>query len=461
MKAKILNFRKLFNPSNLIYSYDGLSKDNSFDSQGIYSEEIYGRMYGESIFSCSCGETRGAPHEELICESCGTPVKSLPAKITIMGWIPLKSNIINPTFMPMLQKYIGKPRLKRYLEPNYQVNIDGHIIDNTSIYAEDPKEPFPELVGKGVSVFIENMWRVIETIHASNSKNEDVATYQFLKEHAEDIVFDHIPVYSSRLRPAIMVAGNLIFDKVNTLFTQIAKCASVLRSFPVVPEGQIDPSKEKLIYKIQSLNYQVYDHVIRTISGKSGFIRNSLLGNRLNFSSRCVVVPLPPKTAMDEVHLPYLCALELLKVHIIRYLVKGFGISYDEAHMKWSQATTTFDRQVYRVINNVIADMPYGMRVLINRNPTINIGSILSVRVTYIKEDIDDTTMSISNNILTSLGADYDGDVINIFLLISLYQIKYFESLNPVKLYSISCNDGKFNAMLEKDYMLGIHTLID
>jgi peroxiredoxin len=59
--------------------------------------------------------------------------------------------------------------------------------------------------------------------------------------------------------------------------------------------------------------------------------------------------------------------------------------------------------------------------------------------------------------------ANYAGQrkILNIFLLISLYQIKYFESLNPVKLYSISCNDGKFNAMLEKDYMLGIHTLID
>lgn len=461
MRAKIISLKKVFNPNNLIYSYEGLSsKDNSFDRQGIYSEEIFGRMYGESEFSCVCGETRGAPHEGLICDNCGNPVKSLPANMSTLGWIPVNANFINPTLMPMLQKYIGKPKLKRYLEPNYQVDIDGHVIDNTALYAEDTKEIFPDLVGKGITVFLNNLDRVLSTLRTLK-KGEDESVYLFLEKHRDEIITSNVPIFSSRLRPAIMVAGNLIFDKVNTLFTQIAKCASVMRSFPPVPEGTVDPSKEKLIYKIQMLNQQVYDHVIGTISGKTGYIRNSLLGNRLNFSSRCVVIPLPPKTEMDEVHLPYLCALELLKLHIIRYLVKAFRLSYDEANMKWNRATTVFDRQIYRVINNIISDMPYGMRILINRNPTINIGSILSVRVTHIKNDIEDTTMSISNNILTSLGADYDGDVVNIFLLINRFQIEYFEPMNPKKLYSISCNDGKFNAMLEKDYMLGIHTLIE
>jgi len=90
-------------------------------------------------------------------------------------------------------------------------------------------------------------------------------------------------------------------------------------------------------------------------------------------------------------------------------------------------------------------------------NPTIAYGSILQLKIVDIKKDYDDLTASINNNILDPLGADYDGDTLNIIALVDNEFKRKFQIFSPKKMM-INPNNGKFNSALgiDKDQMLGI-----
>lgn len=91
---------------------------------------------------------------------------------------------------------------------------------------------------------------------------------------------------------------------------------------------------------------------------------------------------------------------------------------------------------------------------------SINIGSILLLQVKSVKEDFNDLTISVSNNILSKPNADYDGDVLNIIALLSNSQKLAFEKLKPSNLI-IDSNNGKFDRgfSLAKDARYGLELL--
>jgi DNA-directed RNA polymerase beta' subunit len=455
LKIEICNFSNLFNPSNVITNFEGIdSKTKKFREDGIYSEKIFGRMYGQNNeYSCNCRKIQAKYNEGVLCTQCGTHVIKRESKLNELAWVDLNDyKIINPQMFPFLQKLIGKARINKYLASEFVINLAGNIVE-PEIPNATKSEPHPELIGKGVIHFVNNIHEIIEMFKS----DDNLETYNFIMENIECVTISKIPIISHRLRPAIMIKDDLIFDRVNTFYTQILKCNSTLNA---LSKDRVLMSEEALVSRIQSLAGQVYNYFTNIISGKTGFIRNSLLGNRLNFSSRCVIIPLAVNHDADEVHLPYLAALELYRPQITNYLVRLMKISYTKANFIWEDATRKYSKLVYGILNQILVDMKQ-MRILLNRNPTINLGSILLCRVTAIKDDINDLTLSLSNSILSFLSADFDGDVLNIFALFDENHIEFFKCLNP-KLLSISSDDGLINNCVvpDKDYMLGLHVLV-
>jgi hypothetical protein len=100
--------------------------------------------------------------------------------------------------------------------------------------------------------------------------------------------------------------------------------------------------------------------------------------------------------------------------------------------------------------------------VLLNRNPTINIGSIYYLRVKEVKANYDDFTMSINNCILPLLNADYDGDVLNLISIKDTEIRDVMKSVFSPKKFLIAPNDGRFNSNLSlaRDQILGINNLL-
>lgn len=124
----------------------------------------------------------------------------------------------------------------------------------------------------------------------------------------------------------------------------------------------------------------------------------------MNFSARSVIVPDPDLKA-DEIKISYLCFLELYKYEIIAHICKLKDITENEAYDEWFRASLCFSNEVYQIMQYLIKKRK--THVLINRNPTINFGSLLSMKIVDIKKDFkDDYTMSLPIQILRVLNAD-------------------------------------------------------
>ena len=159
--------------------------------------------------------------------------------------------------------------------------------------------------------------------------------------------------------------------------------------------------------------------------------------------------------------MPYLTFLELYKFQIINIIQKADGINYNEALGIFNRAAMQFDDWVYLIMKEMVVKTKGGMMILLNRNPTINHGSIMLLRISDVKKAYNDVTISISNNILAPLGGDYDGDTLNIIPLMDNKFKRTFALFNP-KNMMISNDDFRFNqAMgLDKDLLLGVSSLL-
>ena len=105
--------------------------------------------------------------------------------------------------------------------------------------------------------------------------------------------------------------------------------------------------------------------------------------------------------------LPFHGLCELLQQVIINILVRSYNFTYADAYKKWYKAQITGnDKVVYDIIDSLIKSSPGGLPVFINRNPTIQMGGILFVRVVGINMNF---TMSVSLLVLKLLAADFDG----------------------------------------------------
>lgn len=458
MKLTPVNLDEMFDSSRVITNAEIMDKNRVFTDDGLYSEKIFGTINGDEIeYSCHCGELHGRIYEGMTCEVCNSIVEKKQSVISRMGWIDLKHHkLIHPRFYELIKQYIGATRLKAYINSNMPVDVDGNVIIPSGDEAKPTaKDPMPECNGMGVAAFIENFDSILETYHSKN-KDEKKDIYTFLRKNRDKLFISKIPVYSPRLRPVVVIKDKVITDPLNEKYVQILKLTAGLHD---LEEDRNALSESAYLNKIQALLEEVDSFVIMALNGKKGLIRNTVLGSRLNFSSRCVITPLPIGTEIDEIHMPYVVCLELFKLDILNHLKRKKGISYFEAMTEFNDAVTTFNQEIYDYMTEHLSE--HGKQILLNRNPTIAIGSILSMRITKIKTDITDMTMSLRNNVLKFLNGDYDGDVLNIFLLLIDKYNKDFEKFSPVN-FVFSLDDGKFNDCLhlDKDYALGLQTTL-
>mgnify|MGYP004447872591 FL=1 len=466
MKIKFYNIDEEFDPSRVVTNAEIMDKTRAFTDDGLYSERLFGTISGEEIeYSCNCKALHGKMFEGLTCQDCGSVVSKKQSVISRMAWIDLgEYRIINPRFLPFLYKYFGASKLSRYLFSSYPIDKDGlpkaeSGEEETTKKRGDKKQkdPMAECIGLGVKRFIENFDAIIQVYHDTVKKGADENYYDFLMKYRDMLFISKIPVFSPKLRPIIVQGDKVITDPMNEKYTQLIKLVAGLRSLKY---DNKEISVYAFINKIQVIAEDIDKNVILALNGKKGLIRNTVLGSRLNFSARCVLTPLHWGTEIDELHLPYVVCLELFKLDIFNYLHTVKGMSYFKAEVVFTKAVTEFNQELYDFLMDKIRKED-GIPMLVNRNPTIAIGSIMMLRLTHVKSDIKDLTMSMRCNLLPSFAADFDGDVINNHRVTITSHRQAFEKISPKNLI-FSFNDGKFNRNFDftKDYTLGLQTLL-
>jgi len=152
--------------------------------------------------------------------------------------------------------------------------------------------------------------------------------------------------------------------------------------------------------------------------------------------------------------------MELYKYHMINLLRRVRSVSFNEAYHLWHAYLFNPNDEIYDLIDTFLEKSKPEM--MLGRNPTIYLGSILSVRITKVKRDPSDLTKNISNNTLILLAGDYDGDTLNDNVLLDEGFKNFLRPLNPRNLV-LNLNDGKINRdLLLKDQQLeGIYTFLN
>lgn len=395
-----MNLNELFDPSQLITNDSPVDLNTkTFNVDGIFSTRIFGNMSsGVNSWSCECNKLQAEFNKHVICPECNSEVKYRGLLIAKQGWISLNHSMIHPLFYRYIANIVGKSNLLKILKYKNDISNDGlHELPEV-------KAPYH---GIGLTQFRNNFTEILlYHFKKKRSKGKDFEfKFNFINTHMDKVFCEYFPVSSSRLRPAILIDNEFSFDEINILYNNLIKNANILASLTTLENIPINI--ETIVFKSQIIINDIYDRVVKMISDKEGPIRGDLLGNRLNFTSRMVITPADSDIKMNQVDLPYLSAIELFKPAILNKLVVIKKCTYTEAKRIWEEATRKFSQLIYEIVSG-LAQSP-NVSIVINRNPTIALGSMLLLRIRRIKKDITDVTASIHNLILVPLAGDYDG----------------------------------------------------
>lgn len=381
-------------------------KSDTNQEAGYYSihSPLYGTDYSserafEDRYSCRCGNLIGKNFEGIVCPKCKSRVEFVDIDMTKTGWIIIDDYcIIQSEFYKKLKLYIGArtfDSMLNYVDP--------------AVRQVNPTQPYD---GIGIIEFRERFDEIMNRYYKKNNAKKESLYMQIMSN--KDSVFSHaIPVYSSHLRLFVIKADEVKYSDEDTLFKQIFTNVQILNSkFELTRriesnlkrKFKVDTVRnEHILLKIQNDLNKLWDLTFETIKKKTGTIRDQCLGGRINFTARNVIIP-SKKLRSDEIEIGYTTFLEMFKLEIISLLVATQNITHAEAWKIWDDATINFDESIYKIMDYMVTNR--NVLVEINRNPTINYGSQLVMRIVHVSPDINDHCMAVPLSVLDSFNAD-------------------------------------------------------
>lgn len=433
-------------------------KDDVKDPNGIFSNKFGMTLQDIQPFAnryrCKCGAVQSAFMQGQECPICHTPVKFVDDDFKFFGWIVLKDiyHLIHPTLYMSLAAFIGDENLNNIIKIQAKKDEDGNDIE-----VKKPKnEPF---FGIGMMEFYNKFDEVMEFYKNKAKSQSKIELYEDLMSQ-KDIIFTHsIPVFTTMLRPYRIENAEMHYEGTNAIYKMCATLAYRINddSLRMTTKSK---NKNELLYDLQMKYKALFDEINKILSGKKGSLRQ-LFGGRFNFSARSVIVP-DPTLRSDQIRLSYPCLCGLLQQRIISVLKRSHNMQYHEAFIYLDQHCDDHDPLITAIINGFIKNdcEGKGIPVLVNRNPTIGIGGIIQC---YIIGISDGFTMTMPLTVLKGLAADFDGDTLNILLIINEDFRRAAENvLNPCNSMLISKNDGMFNADYnhQRDTIINANTML-
>lgn len=423
------------------------SDDSIFSSRyGLQLDDM--TPFGD-LYKCKCGKTMMKVNDGLLCPICHTKVRYVSNDFSITGWIKIEEPnfIIHPNMFKKLLSFIGKKNLEAIINCDYKIDEDGFEIKKDA-----PKtNPFD---GLGFSEFSNRFDEVMEFFRNKYKNNQNkMEYYQDIMANRNIIFTNSLPVYTSQLRPYSIKNNNFSFEGNNALYNVIASTASRLNKAKFNAKGR-SKSTNQLMYDIQMKFMEIYADLEKTLAQKKGYVR-ALNGGRYNFTARNVIIP-DPDLAIDEIILPYTTLIELLSLTIINILSKTYSAA--QAYRIWDEARIEYNPMIADLIQSIIDTRYVG--IILNRNPSISPSSIIQLHCVGVTKDSTYSAL-IPHEILKSMGADFDGDTLNILLIINNdFLLNSAKLFNPRLSMQISYNDGMFNSnmSLQTDTMICINS---
>lgn len=384
--AKILNHLDLTSP-------DFVKKRN--DLVFARSGEL------DFITHCDCYDLKGNINRGLHCAVCGTICRddfSSEDDIEHNLWLSVPSaihGVLHPVAYMVLSNWL-KPKRKG------AVNYLDVIVDPT---IELPPELQGVILDRGHNYLFNNfdfiLHHFLNVYPKTAQKGNTLQIEKFIKNYRAVLFCTKLPVMSSVMHSITSADGSGEGRKYADAASQAILDAAInLASL----ESRSNHMRQYSFYSTVQRIYKTYigyleDIAKNRLSRKPSLIRRHMLGTRLHFSFRAVIIPHMDR--YDEIYLPWAITVNLLKPPIIGRLMDEHSLSLGEAVTQQIMALMRYDPMIDEIMKRMIAESPFpGLPCLINRNPSLRRGAIQLLYVTKIKTDIDDNTMNISTLVL-------------------------------------------------------------
>ena len=412
------------------------------ERDGLFCEKIFGPT---KDFECACGKYKRVRYKNIICDRCGVEVTRSKVRRERMGHIELATPVSHIWYFKGVPSRMGlvldmSPRdLEEVLYFVSYVVIDKGIapLENKQTLSEKEYRQYYEKYGDGFKVGMgaEAIKELLKKIDlekeiAQISKELEDAQGQkrtrllkridvldaFYKSgnRPEWMIFDCIPVIPPDLRPMIQLdGGRFATSDLNDLYRRVINRNNRLKKLIDLNAPSIIIQNEKRM--LQEAVDALFDNGRRgrsvtgagnrplkslssMLKGKQGRFRQNLLGKRVDYSGRSVIV-VGPSLKMYQCGIPKDMALELFKPHVIHELVEK-DIAHNIKAAK--RLIENKDPKVWDVVEDVIKEHP----VLLNRAPTLHRLGIQAFEPVL----IGGKAIRLHPLVCTAFNADFDGD---------------------------------------------------
>jgi len=371
-------------------------------------EELFVKYSNELslIPQCKCGRLKGNYLKNEYCEACSTYVEDRFNELKPFIWVyKLRDDLpfLSPYIWGTINLLMGKDDSLRWLaDTTYNPpSVQSYLHTIASLIG-----------GRGYLNVINNLDKILEFIKGySKFKKPEKQLHidellKRIKSEKQNMFTDYLPLFNNNF---FVVEKNNKDTYTSSVLGDIIDIAmmviTTVNNYKVTPKRQ-EITTAKIIAKISNL-FQKY--VKDNLAGKKKLVRKHIYGTRAHFTGRAVITAIAGKHEYDDLHLPWKVAIPLFRPHILNVLMKK-GYTYRDASDKIFAASTTFDEEIYEIFNHFIQSHPSGgIPALFHRNPTLLQGSMQLFKITKIKRDMNDRTISLSILVVKAPNADFDG----------------------------------------------------
>ena len=424
------------------------------EKDGLFCERIFGP---EKDWECACGKYRGMKYKGMICDRCGVKVTHSRVRRKRMGHIELAAPVVHIWFFKAMPSRLGNlldmktTSLEKviYFQDYVVVDPGETSLERQQLLTEEEFRAAREQYGEGsfeADMGAEAVRKLLaaldlvklsqdlrELLHTTNSKQKkkDLTSRLKIVESIRDsdnrpewMVLDVIPVIPPDLRPLVLLdSGNFATSDLNDLYRRIINRNNRLRKLVDLnaPEVIIRNEKRMLQQSCDSLfdNNRCKRPVLGSsnrplksltdmIKGKQGRFRENLLGKRVDYSARSVIV-VGPKLKLHQCGLPKKIALELFQPFIIRRLKE---LGHADTIKSAKKMLERKDEEVWDILEQVIQNHP----VLLNRAPTLHRMGIQAFEPTL----VEGNAIHLHPLVCKGFNADFDGDQMAVHLPLSI-----------------------------------------
>ncbi len=460
------------------------------ERDGLFCAKIFGPI---KDYECLCGKYKRLKHRGVICEKCGVEVTLAKVRRERMGHIELASPVAHIWFLKSLPSRMGMVLdmtlrdIERVLyfegfcvtDPGFTPLKKGELLTEDQFIAktEEYGDEFRALMGaeairellRGIDVEKE-----IETLRKDLSETgSDAKIKKFSKRlktlegfqrsgiKPEFMILEVLPVLPPELRPLVPLdGGRFATSDLNDLYRRVINRNNRLKRLLELkaPEIIVRNEKRMLQEAVDSLldngrrgkamtgaNKRPLKSLADMIKGKGGRFRQNLLGKRVDYSGRSVIV-VGPQLKLHQCGLPKLMALELFKPFIFNKLeLMGLATTIKAA----KKMVDGQEPVVWDILEDVIRQHP----VLLNRAPTLHRLGIQAFEPVL----IEGKAIQLHPLVCAAFNADFDGDQMAVHVPLSLEAQLEARSLMLSSNNILFPSNGDPSIVPSQDVVLGLY----